>query len=125
MTANTFNVKPNPDKKVNGKAIKVRDPITGEFLPKKGKHVPRSAYWVRRMRVRDVVPVEAPATVPRRFGRIGMELGEGTTARFPAGDLLKLVDRLAAEGMALKRRPLLEVEDLAVLAGKVLLGVPR
>ena len=23
--------------------------------------------------------------VPRKFGRIGLELGEGTTARFPAG----------------------------------------
>lgn len=57
----TLHIKPNPDKKVDGKPLKVRDPISNEFIPKSGKRVPRSAYWVRRLRDGDVVEVNEKA----------------------------------------------------------------
>lgn len=48
-------VKPNPDKKVNGKALEVYDPTRREFLPPEGRDVPRSSYWMRRIQTGDVI----------------------------------------------------------------------
>lgn len=49
-------VKPNPNKKVGKDKLKVYDPIRREFLPENGRDVPRTAYWLRRLQVGDVVP---------------------------------------------------------------------
>ena len=45
-------VKPAP-------ALRVRDPDLRDFLPDEGRVVPDSAYWRRRLRDGDVLPVVA------------------------------------------------------------------
>ena len=58
-------VYPNPDKKVNGEPIKVRDPEHGgEFMPAEGRHVPRNTYWLRRVTARDVLEGVPPVDPP-------------------------------------------------------------
>jgi hypothetical protein len=47
-----MNIKPKP-------GIKVRDPDLRDFLPDAGRIVPDTAYWRRRLRDGDVLPVEA------------------------------------------------------------------
>lgn len=42
----------------------VRDPVTREALPPKGKTVPRNAYWLRRLKDGDVV--EADTAKPEK-----------------------------------------------------------
>ena len=54
-------VKPNPDKKVNGKALEVYDPTHRGMLPPEGRDVPKSPYWMRRVQTGDVIRVDAPA----------------------------------------------------------------
>lgn len=46
-------VKPGPGRKV-------RDPITKRHLPERGKEVPESTFWIRRLSVGDVVRVDVP-----------------------------------------------------------------
>lgn len=41
----------------------VRDPVTMAPLAEKGEHKPRSPYWLRRLRVGDVVPVTSESGV--------------------------------------------------------------
>lgn len=53
----SLHLKPNPDKKVDGKPVSVPDPITGEPLPEDGKVVPKSTYWLRRLQCGDAVHV--------------------------------------------------------------------
>lgn len=42
----------------------VRDPITREPLPADGAKVPRTPYWLRRLRAGDIVPA-AKASPPK------------------------------------------------------------
>lgn len=35
--------------------IKVRDPVSRKHLPEKGKDVPESTFWLRRVRAGDVI----------------------------------------------------------------------
>lgn len=47
--------------------VAVRDPINGKPLPKEGAFKPRSAYWLRRLRDKDVAeskPPKKPAEKP-------------------------------------------------------------
>lgn len=53
--SNSIFVKPAP-------GLIVRDPDTREALPPEGKQVPRSIYWIRRLRDRDVTEAAAPAS---------------------------------------------------------------
>ena len=56
-------VKP-ADKKVNGKPLQVRDPISKQHLPAEGQHVPDDdTYWIRRLTSGDVVAAKPPAVV--------------------------------------------------------------
>lgn len=54
-------VKPNPNKKVGKEKIKVFDPVRREFLPENGRDVPKTAYWIRRLQVGDVVSADDKA----------------------------------------------------------------
>ena len=45
---------------VPGKDLTVRDPVTREPLPPGGAEVPRSTYWLRRLRDGDVTEGKAP-----------------------------------------------------------------
>jgi len=54
-------VKPNPNKKVGDKALKVFDPVHCDYLPEEGREVPNNAYWMRRLQVQDVVEATANA----------------------------------------------------------------
>lgn len=54
-------VKPNPNKKVGDKALKVFDPVHCDYLPEEGREVPNNAYWMRRLQVQDVVEATADA----------------------------------------------------------------
>ena len=54
----TLHIKPaSPD-------LIVRDPYTKKALPKEGKVVPYDPYWIRRLKVGDVVNVEMPVDPP-------------------------------------------------------------
>ena len=52
-------VKPAP-------GCKVRDPLTSESLPEKGREVPLNAFWQRRIESGDVVPVEPARDTPKK-----------------------------------------------------------
>lgn len=54
-------VKPNPNKKVGKEKIKVFDAVRREFLPENGRDVPKTAYWIRRLQVGDVVSADEKA----------------------------------------------------------------
>lgn len=54
-------VKPNQNKKVGDKALKVFDPVHCDYLPEEGREVPNNAYWMRRLQVQDVVEATADA----------------------------------------------------------------
>lgn len=58
-------VKPNPNKKVGDKALKVFDPVHCDYLPEEGREVPNNAYWMRRLQVQDVVEATADAKVEK------------------------------------------------------------
>lgn len=76
-------VMPNPRRTVNGQPLQVRDPISGQYIPAAGKAVPRSAYWIRRLRAKDVVTgaPEAPAApAPATDSGEGKAAGTGTPA---------------------------------------------
>ena len=59
-------IKPNPNKKVGDKALKVFDLVHQDFLPEEGRNVPDTPYWVRRLQEGDVVRCEAPDEVPQK-----------------------------------------------------------
>jgi hypothetical protein len=44
--------------------VKVRDPITLQFLPEEGKEVPLSTYWTRRLAEGSVVVVSTDNPIP-------------------------------------------------------------
>jgi len=48
MHATRFFIKPAP-------GIRIADPLTGAYLPEEGMLVPRSGFWLRRVRCGDVV----------------------------------------------------------------------
>ena len=48
-------VKPAPGRQV-------RDPITKRHIPEKGKDVPPTAYWIRRLKAGDVLEVKVLAS---------------------------------------------------------------
>ena len=48
-------LRPNPEKLVNGEPVKVRDNVTGEFIPAEGKNMRLTFYWLRLMREGDVL----------------------------------------------------------------------
>lgn len=52
MTTDTIKVKP-------AEGLVVRDPVTREVLPAKGRTVPRNAYWLRRLADGDVLDAAA------------------------------------------------------------------
>ncbi|MBQ9236116.1 MAG: DUF2635 domain-containing protein [Alphaproteobacteria bacterium] len=54
-------VKPNPNRKVDDKALQVFDPVHCDYLPEEGREVPNNAYWMRRLQVQDVVEATADA----------------------------------------------------------------
>ena len=54
MTPTTIHVRPGP-------GLVVRDPVTGTPLPPEGAAVPRTSYWLRRLRDGDATEVPAPA----------------------------------------------------------------
>lgn len=41
--------------------LNIRDPETGNYLPKTGQIVPRSSFWLRRLKDGDVVESTAPS----------------------------------------------------------------
>lgn len=41
--------------------LKIRDPETGNYLPETGQIVPRSSFWLRRLKDGDVVESTAPS----------------------------------------------------------------
>ncbi|MCL1915672.1 MAG: DUF2635 domain-containing protein [Desulfovibrionaceae bacterium] len=49
-----FFVKPAP-------GLRIPDPASGDCLPEQGRLVPRSGYWLRRLKAGDVVLAEAPS----------------------------------------------------------------
>lgn len=77
----TYRVKPNPDRKVGKKPLQVRDPQSGEFIPRDGKSVPRNPYWQRRLRDGDVVLCDAPAAKPAKGAKPAKDQKPG-----PEGD---------------------------------------
>jgi hypothetical protein len=38
--------------------IRIADPKTGEYLPEKGATMPRSGFWLRRLKEGDVIEVK-------------------------------------------------------------------
>lgn len=48
-------VKPNQTKKVDGKKLKVFDPVHKDFLPDEGREVTNNTYWTRRLQANDIV----------------------------------------------------------------------
>jgi hypothetical protein len=52
----SFIIKPAP-------GLRIPDPETGEYLPEGGMRMPRSGYWIRRLKDGDVIEVkqDAPA----------------------------------------------------------------
>ena len=69
-----YHLKPNPDRTVNGVPLKIMDPVRGDFLPENGRTVPKTPYWIRRLRKGEVIEFdpnfseepaeEAPAEEP-------------------------------------------------------------
>lgn len=55
----SFTIKPAP-------GLRLADPVTGDYLPEGGALVPRSGFWLRRLKDGDVVEVKRdfPAPVP-------------------------------------------------------------
>jgi hypothetical protein len=51
------------------RGIDVRDPDLRDLLPKEGRDVPKSDYWIRRISDGDVHEVEAPASKPEKEAR--------------------------------------------------------
>lgn len=59
---------------MNGKSVfvkpaeglKVRDPVTMDHLPATGAEVPRTTYWLRRLRDGDVVQAKRAARKPAK-----------------------------------------------------------
>ena len=47
----TFFIKP-------AKGLRIADPKTGDYLPEGGMLVPRSGFWIRRLKVGDVIEVK-------------------------------------------------------------------
>lgn len=110
--ASTITVKPNPDKKINGDVVKVRDPVSGDFIPGDGVIVGNNAYWHRRLRDGDVVQIApgeigkaAPAIDPHLAAAIGDldpdQDGDFTAAGIP--DLGRLKEILGRSVTATER----------------------
>lgn len=55
-------IKPNPNKKIEGKPIQVFDPVRKDFLPAEGRDVPNSEYWTRRIADGSVVKTDTIET---------------------------------------------------------------
>ena len=61
--SDTFFIKP-------ALGIRVPDPATGEYLPEGGLLMPRSGYWLRRLKDGDVVEVAQSANpAPGKSGK--------------------------------------------------------
>lgn len=57
-----FYIKPNSEKKVEGKPLQVYDPQRRDFLPPEGRMLTPTSYWLRMLRCGDAVKVSPPAT---------------------------------------------------------------
>jgi len=57
-------LKPNPDRLVEGKPVKVYDPAHADFLPTDGRAVILNTYWVNRIRNGEVLRADAAAPAP-------------------------------------------------------------
>ncbi len=57
MPARVF-LKPNPEQKIDGKQVKVYDPVHHDFLPESGRFVILNPYWVNRLRYNEVLRVD-------------------------------------------------------------------
>lgn len=44
--------------------LRIADPKTGEYLPESGMLMPRSGFWLRRLKDGDVVEVKQGASAP-------------------------------------------------------------
>lgn len=64
----TMYVKPNKSQRLN-QVLVVRQPERGgEPLPEAGAHVPRGAYWLRRLREGSVVEAKPPRPSTKKRG---------------------------------------------------------
>jgi hypothetical protein len=54
-TNKSFFVKPAQE------GLKVRDPITKQFLKPEGERKPKSSHWIRRLEAGEIVEVKEPA----------------------------------------------------------------
>ena len=50
----TFFIKPAP-------GLRIADPVSGEYLPESGGNMPRSGFWLRRLKAGDVTLVSTQA----------------------------------------------------------------
>lgn len=48
--------------------VRLRDPVKGDFVPETGREVPRTDYWLRRLRDGDAVEVKTGAKAPKKEG---------------------------------------------------------
>lgn len=76
-----YHLKPNPDRDVNDIALKVLDPVRGDFLPKEGRQVPKNSYWLRRIRKGEVIEFDPEAEkVEEKNDTAGAETAEEAPA---------------------------------------------
>lgn len=57
-------LKPNPDRLVEGKPVKVYDPAHADFLPADGRAVILNTYWVNRIRNGEVLRAASAPVAP-------------------------------------------------------------
>jgi len=62
---NLVSIDPETKKKVEGKALVVRDPTTNLALGADGEWKPNNTYWKRRLRDKDVSEVKPPKEVKK------------------------------------------------------------
>lgn len=100
-------VKPNPNKKVGKEKIKVFDPVRREFLPENGRDVPKTAYWIRRLQVGDVVSVDdkAEAGQPTPQNPAAPKAGKSKKSGAPKANKPKAAKTKAKESPEAPKEP--------------------
>lgn len=81
-----YHLKPNPDRTVNGVPLKIMDPVRGDFLPENGRTVPKTPYWIRRLRKGEVIEFDPNFSEETAAEAPTEEPAEEAPAEEPAGE---------------------------------------
>lgn len=103
-------VKPNPEKKVDEKSIRVLNPITRKFISENGEKVLQTSYWVRLLSNKSVLKIDK--IEENKNPNNSKEVEERTLNEEEVELLTKIVDNLPEEEEQKFLSIALEVENL-------------